>query len=295
MSKHAYLIIAHKVDYTLQALISMIDDPRNDIFLHMDKKNTLFRESDIAKLVTKSRLYVIQDRLSVSWGGESQMKCELVLFEKATQTGSYDYYHLLSGQDLPLKSQDCIHDFFNKNQGKEFIRFQSPTFNCSKRVRYYHFFRNKIGRNRRKYLMLLILEKISLFIQRLLCVHRNKHIVFQKGTNWVSVTDSFARELVNSKSEIYRIFKHTLCCDEIYKHTFAANNPKYIENLYYKDFDNNPKAMVRLIDWTRGRPYVWKISDKDELDNSDMMFARKFDAAVDKEIILYLQNKCRGN
>lgn len=36
MEKHAYLILAHKCDYTLQSLISMLDHPMNDIFLHMD-------------------------------------------------------------------------------------------------------------------------------------------------------------------------------------------------------------------------------------------------------------------
>jgi len=31
----------------------------------------------------------------------------------ALKQGKYEYLHLLSGQDLPLKDQDYIHGFFN--------------------------------------------------------------------------------------------------------------------------------------------------------------------------------------
>ena len=29
---------------------------------------------------------------------------------------NYEYYHLISGVDLPIKTQDDIHDFFNKHK-----------------------------------------------------------------------------------------------------------------------------------------------------------------------------------
>ena len=36
--KHAYLIIAHNNFYILEKLIKLIDDKRNDIYIHIDKK-----------------------------------------------------------------------------------------------------------------------------------------------------------------------------------------------------------------------------------------------------------------
>lgn len=39
-NKFAYLIMAHKADYTLTKLLSTIDDERNDIYIHVDKKVT---------------------------------------------------------------------------------------------------------------------------------------------------------------------------------------------------------------------------------------------------------------
>lgn len=37
-NKFAYLVMAHKADYTLKKLLSAIDDVRNDIYLHVEKK-----------------------------------------------------------------------------------------------------------------------------------------------------------------------------------------------------------------------------------------------------------------
>ena len=36
--KHAYLIMAHNEPYILERLLKLIDDKRNDIYLHIDKK-----------------------------------------------------------------------------------------------------------------------------------------------------------------------------------------------------------------------------------------------------------------
>lgn len=36
--KHAYLIIAHTEFKLLENLISILDNPNNDIFVHIDKK-----------------------------------------------------------------------------------------------------------------------------------------------------------------------------------------------------------------------------------------------------------------
>ena len=52
-NKQAYLIIAHKADLAFKALLRMLDDPRNDIFIHMDKKNTQYNEEETISWVKK--------------------------------------------------------------------------------------------------------------------------------------------------------------------------------------------------------------------------------------------------
>jgi len=284
--KHAYLIIAHKNDYTFNTLLNLLDDERNDIFIHMDKKNTEYQFDKIAKNVKKSNIYEVICRSNVVWGDYSQIATELSLLELATKKNKYDFYHLLSGEDLPVKNQDYIHHFFDENKGKEFIRFESTCFLHSERVHQYHFFQRLIGKPE-SHPYLYSLEHHFLQLQKKIGIRRNKSIQFQKGTNWFSITDDLAREVVNKKIWIKHVFKFTRCCDEVFLQTIV-NKSKFEERLYHKEYDNDPHAIMRLIDWERGTPYIFRNIDKDMLKRTDMLFARKFDCSIDKEIIDYI-------
>ena len=228
--KHAYLVIAHKNDYTFQTLLNLIDDERNDIFIHMDKKNAKYRFEDVAKQIKKSRIYQVEDRNDVVWGDYSQIATELALLELSTNVGKYDYYHLLSGEDLPVKSQDYIHYFFEQNRGKEFVRFENSTFLHSERVCQYHFAQRLIGKPE-AHPHLYSMEHYFIKFQKLIGIRRNKNIKFQKGTNWFSITDELAREVVDKKAWIRRVFKFTECCDEVFLQTIV-NQSKFKERLY---------------------------------------------------------------
>lgn len=279
--KQAYLIIAHKDDFVFYTLIKMLDDSENDIFIHMDIKNRQYDMEKVKDCVKNSPVYHVE-RTSVTWGGESQINAELLLLKKATSIGNYQYYHLLSGADLPIKTQDQIKAFFAANAGKEFIRFEKTDFIYNDRVRYYHFLQEKCGRSHN--VILRGSEKIILYIQKMLHIQRNKDIAFQKGTNWFSITDDFARYVVDKEQWIKQVFKFTYCGDEVFLQTLFIDSP-YKNNLYHKEFDNDPHAIMRLIDWNRGKPYTYRMADYDELCKSDMMFARKFDSNIDKEIV----------
>ena len=66
MKKHAYLIMAHTNFNQLQTLISILDDPRNDIYVHVDKRATKFNER---YYVTKFSKLIFINRKAVNWGG----------------------------------------------------------------------------------------------------------------------------------------------------------------------------------------------------------------------------------
>lgn len=71
-------------------------------------------------------------------------------------------------------------------------------------------------------------------------------------------------------------------------------NSEFKEKLYRKKYDDIVLSNMRLIDLKargkNGNPYVWRISDYDEIINSDCLFARKFDISIDKEIIRKIYN-----
>ena len=287
LSKQAYLIIAHKDDLGFQTLLKMLDDQRNDIFIHMDKKNQDYDVGTAASYIKKSAVYHV-DRTCVTWGGVSQINAELLLLKKAVSVGLYQHYHLISGADLPIKTQDQIVSFFELNRDKEFVRFEKPVYSYQNRTQYYHLLQDKVGRSHNflyRGSELLIVE-----LQKILHIKRNKNITFQKGTNWFSITDNFARYVVDKEEWIKKTFRYTFCCDEVFLQTLLIGSP-FIDNLYHKEFDNDLHAIMRLIDWKRGKPYTFRSSDFDELCESEMLFARKFDASVDSEIIKSIEKK----
>ncbi|MCV3554524.1 beta-1,6-N-acetylglucosaminyltransferase [Pediococcus ethanolidurans] len=51
-------------------------------------------------------------RVSVTWGGFSIVKAELNLIRTANSYGQFGHFHLLSGEDLPVKSNKEIDLFF---------------------------------------------------------------------------------------------------------------------------------------------------------------------------------------
>ena len=118
-NKHAYLIIAHKSDETLYTLLQLLDDSMNDIYVHMDIKNDSFSENTWHPKY--SNLYYTE-RTNVTWGGYSQIRAELILLSGAIKR-QYQYYHLLSGEDLPIKTQQEIHQFFDSCGDKIFVDF----------------------------------------------------------------------------------------------------------------------------------------------------------------------------
>ena len=190
-------------------------------------------------------------------GGDSQIDTELRLLKAAIKNGHYIYYHLLSGEDLPIKTQDFIHVFLKEHSGKEFVCFQEPKFKFEERIRYYYFFQEKEGRKRNLY---SVFRKTSIAIQKLIGIKRNKNIQFQKGANWFSITDDLARYVCSRSSWIFETFKNTIFCDEIFLQTIVHNS-RFKKNLYHQNYDNDHAACVRLIDWKRGAPYVFTSND----------------------------------
>lgn len=283
--RQAYLIVAHKDDFVFRTLLRMLDDGRNDIFIHMDIKNKSYHQEETEQAIRFGRVYHCE-RTSVTWGAYSMINCELLLLEQAVRTGRYQHYHLLSGSDLPIKSQDDIISFFEEHGDKELIRFERETFVYDFRVRYYHLFQEKVGRSRN--IWVRGLNRAFILAQKAVGIKRNRGIDFQKGTAWFSITDDLARFIVAKKDWIYRTFRDSFCCDEVFVQTLVLHSD-FEARLYHKKFDNDPEAVKRLIDWNRGRPYTFHSSDWEQLRDSDMLFARKFDEKIDKEIIMRIE------
>lgn len=113
MNKHAYLIMAHDNWSILQKLLQLLDDPRHDVFLHIDAKSRPSFDLN-QRMMRHSHLTTIEAN-HVYWADYSQVDTELRLLKEASQ-GEYSYYHLLSGVDMPLKTNDERFRFFEERE-----------------------------------------------------------------------------------------------------------------------------------------------------------------------------------
>lgn len=162
--RHAYLIIAHKNFDQLIKLISLLDYQYNDIYIHIDRKSKGYNTEKLISTAKESNIY-ISSIYNVYWGSFEIVQTELFLLKEATKR-KYDYYHLISGLDLPIKSNKYIYDFFEKNNGYEFVHFDTDERlksdkEIGRRTKLYHFLQNY----RRRYKIQLINE-IFTFIER---------------------------------------------------------------------------------------------------------------------------------
>ncbi|MBO4498948.1 MAG: hypothetical protein J5732_01690 [Bacteroidaceae bacterium] len=264
--KHAYLIIAHNEFEVLQLLLKAIDDVRNDIYVHIDKKVKVLPKLS----VNYSKLYVLEKRIDVRWGHVSQIKTELLLFETALENGLYEYYHLISGTHLPLKNQNEIHSFFDSVKGCEVMRLWSlDKGDADFKLRRYHFFtKNNNSKNKLTRWFSHNLWLMATRIQIILGIRHLSNLKPVKSDNWKSLTHIAARFLVDNKKSIIKKYRWSYCGDEYYAATELSARQKLFNIIdYYK---------LLYVEFDNANPKVLSIGDFEVIKASDCLFARKF-------------------
>lgn len=289
MERHAYLIIAHNEPEVLKTLLNALDVDWNDIYLHIDKRQPWLREKVKDFRPTHARLFILPNPIKVYWGHVSQIRVELLLLKASARNGPYAYYHLLSGCDLPIKPADTIRDFFHRHQGREFLGFwnsEEDQRDARRKVRYYYLLNRYKKRSAGwAHRVTSPLRNLLLGVQKALHVDRLRHADWElrKGFNWFSITEACCQYVLAHEDDVWRMFHHSLCGDELFLHTLIWNSP-FRDRLF--DIDDPQRGSMRAIDWQRGNPYVWQKKDTDYLLHSPYLFARKFSAATLSESLL---------
>ena len=266
--KHAWLIIAHNEFEVLQLLVSALDDARNDIFVHIDKK-----VKEIPALrAGKSRLLILKERLDVRWGAPSQIACELLLMQTALQNGDYDRFDIISGTHFPLKGMDAISAFYEENEGRELMHLWDKD-------------ERDIGNKFQRYNLCVsgftskssLVRKLSQFVwksahgvQKRLKINRFPGESFVKSDNWASLTRRAAEYLVTHSGEIQKKYRFSYCGDEYFVATELGKAGQF-------NIVNTDKLLK--VDFIRYNPHVFTLDDYDFLTASECLFARKFSSA----------------
>ena len=132
------------------------------------------------------------------------------------------------------------------------------------------------------------LDKAWGLVQRIARVNRmDPGVRYGYGSQWFSVTDDFARDLIGHEDWVREHFERGLCTDEVFLQSFALTFG-YQDRLY-RPFDAGDKwGNMRLVDWDRGdgnHPYIFRSDDYDWVMSTGMMFGRKFSDDVDSGVV----------
>lgn len=120
MLQHAFLMMVHRSPELFGRIVHILAKENHHFFVHVDKKVKNF--SDYERAVSDVEGVTFIPRISVYHGTRTQIFCELALYHAALDSGvNLDYFHLISGQDYPLRSNEQFDDFFEKNRGKSFM------------------------------------------------------------------------------------------------------------------------------------------------------------------------------
>lgn len=244
MEKHAYMIMAHNNFEILIEILNALDHERNDVFLHIDQKTPDVPQAKLLGAMTKGKVYIIP-RMRVSWGGYSQIECELRLMEFALKTGHYAYYHMSTGATYPLKTPEQILNFFDSHQGYQFIGFDNQS-DYSGRAQRYNVF-NEIGKASTKsdQCKAFVRNKFRGLQRRLGYVYKPvRGIEFKKGFVYWSLTEDAVMYAVARRSWIEQVFKHSFCGDELFMQTILYHSP-YRDQVY--DYDSEYDSCLRYV------------------------------------------------
>ena len=102
----------------------------------------------------------------------------------------------------------------------------------------------------------------------------------------MSVTGDFASYLLARKENILKMYKYSICGDELFLQTILWNSP-YKSNIY--DMEDEYNSCMRLIDWKRGGPYIWTVQDLQEIMKSEKLFLRKLSWDKSKDLVEFLE------
>ena len=287
--RHAILITTHDNVEISKNLLSLYDDKNIDFYFLIDKKAKSYNEEVLKDICKKSSVYFVP-KINIYWGSFSQIQAEYILLENAVKK-SYDYYHLISGCDIPLYTKNEFFDFFEQNKGKEFVEYSPKEIAEKNKVqdlfKYYYVFMESVReKSAIKRKPKTFLREFFLKLQKLLKIDRTKGKEFQYGSNWFDITDDFAKYILKNKPWVIKHFKKTCCADELFLQTLLFNSPFYSNNYYCLNEKNRILQRNRYTDWTRGQPYTFKKEDYNEIINiKESLFIRKFNYKNDAEIV----------
>jgi len=272
--KLAYLIRAHTAPEQLARLVDRLDEGQARFYVHVNRltDDEVFGEMR-SRLAGRENVTWLP-RVACYWGGFSLLQATLVGIDAILASGDLpDHAVLLSGQDYPLRPPSEIEEHLVARRGRNLLHhFALPAAEWAgeggglNRLRYPHF-------ERVRYKTRLLRVPLPRRVPRGLRPHGGMAL-------WALTGETLAElmRFLDERPEVLRFFRHTKMPDETFFQTVLLSS-RLAETV-----DNE---LLHYLDWSSGsaHPATLTAADLPKLRASEKLFARKFDASVDSEIL----------
>lgn len=276
MSKKIILILAHKdLDY-INYLINKLNNDNFEIYLHLDSKSSI-NINDI-----NSKAIVVKNRIDVRWGEFSQVEATLSgLKQIIKEQKSFSHIILISGQDLPIKSNQYIYDLLEKNLENNFMQY-FPIPNEGKYSNFkWRYSRKHYPSNE------LFFRKINSIFIRLGLIKKDNRKLFSNykyywGSQWwILNKEAIEYILEQSTTEYLKYFKYVFCSDEMYFQMLLLNSNKKFNII------NDPLKYMKWEEYNH--PKILTLDEYEMIIKSDDIFCRKIDSIESRDLLDKLQ------
>lgn len=291
----AYLLQVHKNPVQLNKFIGQITaEGPSDIYIHIDKKNV----GAISPLINSNcNIKIMEESVDVRWGDISQVDATLCMLRSLKKSRrKYDFVCLKSGQDLKVRNGLGTYLAGNKDKifmpakkiesGDQDTYFYNMRWPGYLRARY----DSMLHPNRilRAVLIRLYKRRVNL-IPNPIKLPENYSIY--RGSQWFVIPGHVAEYIVDYLEKnpwYYEAFMNALAPDEYFFQTIIMNSP-FAANIRC---DNLTYIRSGLSYRDSSHPVTLSMQDISEIERSGKFFARKFDEAVDREVVNYFCKKC---
>ena len=294
-----YLILAHKNPLQLSRMIERLDDGASKFFIHLDAKTPI---EPFAACFEGGHIRFIEPRERCVWGDFSIVRATVHLMEAASK--EQGVFILMSGQDYPIQSQGYINAFLESNKEFDFIEIEpleekwKPKM-VKDKLEHYHILHSEERGHSNCYapfahcsvfqklrtLTHLLKGRLSRKNFRLLCSLPKRVAPFERqyaGSQFWAFSERTFYAVLNyireHKAALEEYYKYTSSPDEIYFHSVLMD-------LVAKDSTIKLKEQITYVNYFR-KNNVFVTEDFDKLTSAKgKLFARKFDADIDIEIL----------
>jgi hypothetical protein len=280
----AILVIAHANPATFRRMAAALRHPRIRLFVHLDARvdETPFREPG------QDHVTFLAARQENHWGGFSQVEVAARLFDAARAEGPFASYVLISGDTLPLVTNEALIAAFAATPTVVLLRKLPPGDLNYRRVSDVYVVHARLGRlkladfARDRSLAPGDLEEVQRAAQTA-ALKRELGFEVYKGAQWLALSEAHLAKLtgwLRANPAFVEIFRYSLMPDESF---IQSALPLVLPN-----YRGGPPIVA--VDWSRKpKPFtVREVAEMDRIFADGAPFFRKFadDGAAVQEAVL---------